>query len=366
MAHVDTTGPCVPIGTWVAPATHERLTTPEAIDRAAASRIVLLGEEHTRSEDHLWQLQTIAALHGRRQHMVLGFEMFPRTAQPVLDQWVAGELDERRFLAESGWKTFWQFPADLYLPIFRFARMNHVPMLALNVPRGLVSRVAEEGWDKVPPQEREGLSQPSPPSPEYHKSLAETYQEHIEEGRGLPHTDLSRFVAAQLVWDRAFAEALHAALQARPDALVIGLIGSGHLEHGYGVPHQLASLGIADVTVLLPWTESRACADLVPDLADAVFGVPVMGTERARPILGVQIEPVEGGVAVRRVSPESVAAAAGIRDGDLIIAAAGFAVQTPGDLQDIVARQAPGTWLPLCVRRGAQEIEIVARFPGDL
>jgi S1-C subfamily serine protease len=101
-------------------------------------------------------------------------------------------------------------------------------------------------------------------------------------------------------------------------------------------------------------------------LADAVFGVPVMGTERARPILGVQIEPVEGGVAVRRVSPESVAAAAGIRDGDVIIAAAGFAVQTPGDLQDIVARQAPGTWLPLCVRRGAQEIEIVARFPGDL
>ena len=362
MAHVDTAGPCVPIGTWVVPATRERLTTPEVIDRAASSRIVLLGEEHTRSEDHMWQLQTIAALQGR-QDVVIGLEMFPRSAQPVLDQWVAGELDERRFLAASGWKTFWQLPADLYLPIFRFARMNRVPMLALNVPRGLVSRVAAEGWDNVPPQEREGLSQPAPPTPEYEKSLGETYQEHIEEARGLPHTDPSRFVAAQLVWDRAFAEALRAAVQARPDALVIGLIGSGHLEHGYGVAHQLASLGIADVTVLLPWTESRDCGDLVADLADAVFGTTATGTERARPLLGVQIEGVEGGVAVRRVSPESVAAAAGIHEGDVIIAAAGFAVQTPGDLQGIVARQAPGTWLPLCVRRGAQEIEIVAHFP---
>ncbi len=366
MAHVDTTGPCVPVGTWVVPATHEQLTTPEVIDRAAASRIVLLGEEHTRSEDHLWQLQTIAALHGRRQRVVIGFEMFPRSAQPVIDRWVAGELDERRFLAESGWKTFWQLPADLYLPIFHLARMNRVVMLALNVPRGLVSRVAAEGWDDVPPQEREGLSQPAPPAPEYEQSLAETYQQHLEEARGLPSTDLSRFVAAQLVWDRAFAEALRAAAQARPDALVIGLIGNGHLEHRYGVAHQLASLGIADVTVLLPWTESRDCADLVPDLADAVFGVTAMGTERARPILGVQIEGVEGGVAVRRVFPESVAAAAGMRDGDVIIAAAGFAVQTPADLQEIVARQAPGTWLPLCVRRGAQEIKIVACFPSDL
>ena len=33
------------------------------------------------------------------------------------------------------------------------------------------------------------------------------------------------------------------------------------------------------------------------------------------------------------------------------------------DLIDIVQRQAPGTWLPLTVRRGEDSHEIVARFP---
>jgi len=33
------------------------------------------------------------------------------------------------------------------------------------------------------------------------------------------------------------------------------------------------------------------------------------------------------------------------------------------DLVEIVQRQAPGTWLPLAIRRGADELEFVAKFP---
>ncbi len=358
-------GPCVPTGTWVVPASRQQLTTPAAIDLAVATRVVLLGEEHDQLADHLWQLQTIAALHGRRQRIVIGLEMFPRSAQPVLDRWVAGVLDESQFLKESGWGTFWRFPAELYLPIFRFARMNHVPMLALNVSRDLVSRVGKEGWDGVPAAEREGLSQPAAPAPAYEKWLTETYQQHVDKEKMGDGTNASGFIAAQLVWDRAFAEGIAAALRAHPDALVIGLIGSGHLRHRYGVPHQLASLGIDDVTVFLPWTEPGDCDDMVPDLANAVFGVEeIARTEPPRPLLGVRIEEVEGGVALRQVSPDSVAAAAGLREGDVIVEAAGLPVHATGDLQEIVARQAPGTWLPLRVRRGKSELQIVAHFPS--
>jgi uncharacterized iron-regulated protein len=357
--------PCVPRGTWVVPATRQRLTTPDAIDRAVSTDIVLLGEEHDLLAHHLWQLQTIAALHGRRQHVVIGLEMFPRSAQPVLDQWVAGTLDERRFLGEAGWATFWRFPAELYLPIFRFARMNRVPMLALNVSRELVSRVGKEGWEGIPASEREGLSKPAPPTPAYEEWLTQTYRQHVETAQVGGDAPISGFVAAQLLWDRAFAEAIAEAARAQPDALVIGLIGSGHLRHRYGVPHQLASLGIDEVTVFLPWTEPGDCADLVPDLADAVFGVEtIQETGSPRPLLGVRIEPADGGVAIRQVSAGSVAAAAGLHEGDVIVEAAGFALHAPGDLQEIVARQAPGTWLPLRVRRGKNDMEIVARFPS--
>ena len=57
------------------------------------------------------------------------------------------------------------------------------------------------------------------------------------------------------------------------DTLVIGVMGSGHLEGGQGVPHQLADLGVGDSMVLLPWDQGRDCAELSSGLADAVFGI---------------------------------------------------------------------------------------------
>lgn len=407
----------VPIGSWLVPSTLETLTTPEAIARMAGKRVVLLGEQHDRADHHLWQLQTIAALQARRKSVVLAFEMFPRSAQPVLDRWVRGELTEQQFLDDSDWRGFWRFPPELYLPLFRFARMNRVPMVALNVKRELVSRAAREEWEKIPEEEREGLSIPAPAQPEYAKWLSELYGEHEEEDphgahgeeqfaetsqpggtsegteaaasaevdsqpHGHPHaaaesmTDeagVRGFIRGQLVWDRAFAEGIHAAAQADPDALVIGIIGAGHLQYGYGVPHQLASLGLKDVGVFLPREEassdesdeeSTESPALEPGIADALFGVePAAATTGARPLLGVFIEEHEAGVAVRQVNAGSVAESAGIRSGDVVVQAAGVLVKKPGDLQEIVARQAPGTWLPLRVQRGGAEIEIVARFP---
>jgi hypothetical protein len=77
----------------------------------------------------------------------------------------------------------------------------------------------------------------------------------------------------QLLWDRAMAEALARAVRDEPGALVVGLMGSGHVIHGYGVEHQLRDLGVADVGSLLPWDVDGDCADLVAGVADAVFGI---------------------------------------------------------------------------------------------
>ena len=322
------TEPCVPDGAWVVPATRQRLSMPEVIGRAAASRIVLLGEEHTRPEHHLWQLETIAALYGRRR-VVIALEMLQRSAQPVVDKWVAGELDEERFLADSGWKNFWRVPADLYLPILRFARMNRMPMRSLNVPWELVSRLAEHGWDNVAAEEREGLTHPAPAVPEYAKLLEDTYSQHAQKPDVSSEAGLSRFIAAQLVWDRAFAEGLHAAMQAEPDAVVVGLVGMGHLRHGHGVPRQLAALGVEakDMMVLLPWSDD--CEELQAGLADAVFGITLSETTKRYVPLGVQIEPVEGGLKVREVTSGSVAEAAGVKAEDVIVKAAGVTSNNP-------------------------------------
>jgi uncharacterized iron-regulated protein len=346
----------------VVPATRGERTASEVLAGAARSRFVLLGELHDRADHHRWQLQTVAALDARRP-VVLGFEMFPRRTQAVLDRWVAGEMDDGTLLRESDWRRVWGFPASLYLPLFEFARLNRVPMRGLNVDRALVTRVGREGWAAVAAGEREGISDPAPPAAAYRAMLADAMAAHGGEAGG-SDANLERFVEAQLTWDRALAEGLVDAARANPGALVVGVMGSGHLEHRYGVPHQLAALGQRDVTVLLPWDTDRPCAQLTPDLADAVFGIaPAAEAPDHGPRLGVTLAPARDGVRVAEVTPGSVAAAAGLRRDDVIVEAAGARTETPADLRAVVDAQAPGTWLPLRVRRGQRTREIVARFP---
>jgi hypothetical protein len=96
---------CVPVGAWAIPSARGPLpaSAREVLQQAVQRSVVLLGELHDRAEHHRWQLQTLAMLHVLRAELVLGFEMFPRRVQPVLDRWVAGELSEADFLQQSDW-----------------------------------------------------------------------------------------------------------------------------------------------------------------------------------------------------------------------------------------------------------------------
>lgn len=359
---------CVGVGQWVDP-THARVVTPPEIQaRLAASRVVLLGEAHDRADHHVWQLQMAAALLAEGRSLALAFEMLPRSGQTAANRWSRGEGDEATFLADSGFLSAWGMPAELYLPLFRFARLNRLPLVALNVERDLVAKVGEVGWQAIPAGERAGLGDPAPPSPAYAAWLGEIYGDHQADNAdpGKIEAVRRRFIEAQQVWDRAFAEGIAGALRQYPESTVVGIIGSGHLQHGYGVQHQLAALGITDVTTLLPWEVDNPCDELVPGLADAVFGTDARITQtNTRPRLGVMLAPDAAGVRIAGVAADSVAAATGLQLDDIILAAAGRTVRSAGDLQAIVARQAPGTWLPLRVRRGSQELDFVARFPSD-
>lgn len=362
---------CVPVAGWLAPG-GQRLTASDVLARAAKSSVVLLGETHDSAEHHRWQLQMIAALHAQRPNLVLGFESFPRRVQTALDRWVAGELSEAAFLAQSDWRNVWRMDPQLYLPLFHFARMNRIPMVALNVEQSLTREITQKGYDAVPPEKREGVGRPAPPTDAYLDWLVPIWAGHERPG-GKPakpdrnDPEFRRFVESQQTWDRAMAEVLAGAAK-RPGApLVVGVMGNGHINHGYGVPHQLKALGVTDFVALLPWDRGAPCKNLVAGLADAVFGVAAPAAERAgeRPRLGVYLDKApDGGVLIRQVEKGSIAEATGIRDGDVLIEMAGVPAKQAGDLVEIVQRQAPGTWLPLKVKRGSETLELIAKFPA--
>jgi uncharacterized iron-regulated protein len=356
---------CAPASAWTVPGSG-RIAAQEILARAARAQVVLLGESHDDADHHRWELQTVSALAALHPKLVLGFEMFPRRVQAALDRWVEGELSEAEFLKASDWSQVWGYDAAFYLPLFHFARLNHAPMVALNVERDLVRAVGAQGLAAVGPERREGVSNPAAAGNAYLARLFDAYAQHPDKKTSaVARTDAEfrRFVDAQLLWDRAMAQALATAAARNPDALVIGVMGSRHIAHGDGVPHQLESLGIQRVVSLLPWDTGTDCSDFSADLATAVFGLPAEQAGPAPPLLGIRIEAISAGVRVAAVTAGSIAEAAGLRAEDVLTEAAGRTVRTTGELRAIVVGMLPGTWLPLKARRKGEPIELTAKFP---
>ncbi|WP_089272226.1 ChaN family lipoprotein [Puniceibacterium sediminis] len=262
---------------WYAPSGGESLPHNDAIARLAAADIVLLGEQHDRADIHRWQLHVAAGLLAHRP-LVMGFEMFPARLDPVLAEWIAGDMDEATFLERTDWAKVWGFPPELYLPLFRFCRETGTPMVGLNVRRDLVRQVGKGGWDSVPEADREGLSPPAPSPLPYRQFIFDLVGAGPA-GRGAKgpaDPAFDRFVRAQEVWDCAFATRLFGATETATDTavrpIVVGIIGQGHLQWGGGVSWQLAHLGIDNVHTAIP--QQTGAQRLQPGVAELACVLP--------------------------------------------------------------------------------------------
>jgi len=283
MSLVQAQEPCIAPGRYFQPALQHEVSVDETLRRVSRHRVVLLGEHHDNAEHHRWQLHTVAALAALRPKIALGLEMVPRRLQPVLDRWTQGQLGEEEFVKQLNWDAIWSFDIQYYLPLFHLARMQRIPLYALNVERELFNRVAREGWGAIPQNKREGVTTPAPASKEYLQFLAASFLGHNPPAASSSEATSQqegekflRFVQGQQLWDRAMAEGIAKVARLANAPLVIGIMGSGHIVNRYGVPDQLKQLKVADVAVMVPWDAHFDCAQLNQDFADAVFGIDII------------------------------------------------------------------------------------------
>ncbi|MDP9388784.1 MAG: S1C family serine protease [Actinomycetota bacterium] len=96
------------------------------------------------------------------------------------------------------------------------------------------------------------------------------------------------------------------------------------------------------------------------------LGVALAPTAAARRLRRAVGLPERDGVLVRAVQPHTPAARAGLREGDLIVTAAGRQVASVDDLHAALDAVEGGASLALCVVRGTEELDVAVTFDAGV
>ncbi len=212
------------------------------INELAKADVVYLGENHDSVLDHQAQLEIILELYRQNRDVAIALEMFQRPFQPVLDRYLAGEIDETQLREQTEYDTRWGFNWEYYAPILRFAKAHNLPLLALNTPTEITRKVARTGLESlsksdfryIPPIREIDTS-----NQDYRDAIAQIYQAHAHQGQG--NSDgFENFFTAQVLWDETMAQAIAQYYQSNPNAQIVVLVGEGHILYNYGIPDRVA------------------------------------------------------------------------------------------------------------------------------
>ena len=335
----------------------------ESLKLVTDSRVVYIGESHDNPEAHRVELDVLKAMAARYPGKVaLGMEMFVTSQQPVLDRWVAGELDEKDFVKESDWYDVWSMNFELYRDLLLFARDNQLPIVALNAEQATVHTVVRTELGQLEPAIAAQLPEMDSQDP-YQRALVAA----IFGGHAMGGGKLDGFFRVQTLWDETMAQNVARTLQreGNEDLRMVVLAGGYHVRNGFGmprrvfrrVPHSYTLVGIFETNVDEDSPERYMDVEMprFPNIAyDYEFFVEFASLKEAK--LGALLNEANGAVKLESILPGSPAELAGLAPGDQIVKAGGVDVNESFDLTWEVGRRKVGEVLPLEVKRGDETL----------
>ena len=210
------------------------------------SRLIFIGEDHERMNDHRRQMKVIQALHDTGTPFTIGLEMFTAESQEALDRWVEGKIDEEEFIGI--YKRNWNIPWPLYRDIFIFARRCAIPLLGLNVQREVAHKVAHEGFGALSQEERKKIPAGVTCNVDSDNMalIKRAFAEHAVSDKSFIH-----FCEAQMLWNKSMAWRLKDYIQHHPGSFIVVLAGSGHAMKP-AIPHEMREETGIGAKVILP------------------------------------------------------------------------------------------------------------------
>lgn len=249
---------------WAPGHAEEDPNWPPWIEACQEARVLYLGEEHDSLLDHQLQARTIQALCKQGHRLVVVAEMFQLPARQVLDDYIAGKLNDQQLFEGSEWKKRWGHAWEQYLPIWQICQQEKIPLRALRNSSESGRQLNKLGSAAFTPEERQGLA-PEPydfgPHPESLRSVFEAHAGPVSQAA------FERFLAVQTLWEEFMAARVRMALEENPDGVVVVLVGKGHLLHGHGLPARVARQWphplVQKTALVNPGPQERQKADCV-------------------------------------------------------------------------------------------------------
>jgi len=150
-------------------------------EAAADADIVLFGEYHTNPISHWLQLELTTDLFEEKgDALILGAEMFESDNQLIMNEYLAGQITEKKFEEEA---RLWKNYKTDYKPLVLVAREHELTFVATNIPRRYANMVFKKGVVSLDSLSDEALSYIAPLPLEYDTSLS-CYKQLMGSGSG--------------------------------------------------------------------------------------------------------------------------------------------------------------------------------------
>ena len=206
----------------------------DSFDILMGYSVIFIGEEHKSRVSHRAELTILKGLAKRNSNLVLALEMFERDVQDILDDYLKGEISEKKFLKQS--RPWPNYQKD-YRPLIEFAKKKGIRVIAANIPRRAAAAVSMANEICPDVMGEDSIYLPKTvhlKSKEYYKRFTSSMEEmpHFTPMKGMKVNGLYK---AQVLKDAVMAASIEPFLDCR----TLFCCGHFHSDYHLGIPYQL-------------------------------------------------------------------------------------------------------------------------------
>ncbi len=301
--------------------------------------VLYVGETHASNASHQIQLKILKDYYERfGSNVALGMEMFTRPYQPFLDRWIAGEIDEKKFLEDIRWYREWGYDYALYKDILDFAKEKKIPVIALNAPKDVVDMVRVKGLIDLSEEEKMLL-----PEIDTTDFFHRVYLEKVLPAHAKGMADIGRFDTIQCLWEEYMAQTITDYLSSweGKGRKFLAFVGNGHIIYDFGIPKRVfRRTSLPYYTIYTtefkdgkPSAQHLFMPEIPLEPADFVWAIAPPEPEKKRVYLGVRFQKREDRkLAIEKITRESPAEKAGLMEGDVILSIDGKSLKNAMEL----------------------------------